>query len=167
MILILHLQQQSLTFNIQLHTYKHPQYLSPFGHFPYFWIVVGWPEKKSNHLPERRQSLGTSFRVIGLWAEAFSLGVRFWDGGAATCHQDCCLHINPWTRYKELLQVVHHSLEYYSDNIFAHTLQNCLKVDQKATVQSEHVSALAAEMIRKERRRLVNLHIMSAPDLPA
>ena len=51
--------------------------------------------------------------------------------------------------------------------ISAHTLKNCLKVDQKATVQSEHVSALAAEMIRKERRRLVNLHIMSAPDLPA
>ena len=55
--------------------------LSPFGQFPYFWIIVGWPEKIRNHLPEGRQSLGASFRVVGLRAEAFSLGVRFWERG--------------------------------------------------------------------------------------
>ena len=42
--------------------------------FPYFWIVVARPEKIRNHLPERGQSLGASFGVIGLWAETFPLG---------------------------------------------------------------------------------------------
>ena len=50
--------------------------MSQFEHvlqFSYFWIIVGWPEKISNHLPERRQSLGASFGVVGLWAETFPL----------------------------------------------------------------------------------------------
>ena len=48
--------------------------------FPYFWIVVARPEKIRNHLPERGQSLGASFGVIGLWAETFPLGSDYGAG---------------------------------------------------------------------------------------